>query len=234
MTGLTETLGAPATWAGRTTLTLSARDDLPRGAQRAIVIAVVAAHMAGLYGLFQIGAVRDAVREAVPIFAGLIEPSAPPPPPSPPPVIRKAPPPVIAAPPSPTPAPVEFVVPPPPPEAITAPEAPPAPPAPSAPPAPQPRTVSATDVGYLEPPRVTYPSLSRRLGEQGRVTLRVLVDPQGRPAQVLVMTSSGHPRLDDAATAATRAARFRPYTQDGRPETVWVLLPIVFSLEESR
>src|SRR5688500_1859474 len=41
-----------------------------------------------------------------------------------------------------------------------------------------------------------YPAQSRRLGEEGTVTFRVLVDEKGRPLQVSVMQSSGFPRLD--------------------------------------
>lgn len=94
-----------------------------------------------------------------------------------------------------------------------------------------PRTVNARDVGYLTPPRLSYPPLSRRLGEEGRVTLRVLVDEAGRPGEIHVGTSSGYPRLDDAAVQAARVARFRPYLVDGVAQRVWVLLPIAFSLD---
>ena len=94
-----------------------------------------------------------------------------------------------------------------------------------------PRTLSATEVGYLEPPRVSYPPVSRRLGEEGRVVLRVLVDSQGHPAQVLLWQTSGHARLDDAAASAALRARFRPHIENGVVRTVWVLLPIVFTLE---
>jgi protein TonB len=217
-------------------------DELPPAARRGLIVMVLAAHLAAIYGLLQIGAVREAVREAVPIFAGLIRPAAPPveppaPPPPPAPVVKRVvPPPIIAAAPAPAPAPAEFVVPPAPPEAVVAVEAPPAPAAPPAPPplpAPQPRTVDVSAVGYLEPPRVSYPPLSRRLGEEGRALLRVLVDPSGRPTEVIVSTSSGFSRLDDAATSAARRTRFRPYTENGVARTVWVLMPFVFTLKES-
>lgn len=94
-----------------------------------------------------------------------------------------------------------------------------------------PRTVDASEVGYLMPPRLTYPALSRRLGEEGRVTLRVLVDASGQPGQIVVGTTSGYPRLDDAALQAARAARFRPYVVDGIGQPVWVLIPFVFRLD---
>lgn len=95
-------------------------------------------------------------------------------------------------------------------------------------PAPLPRTVAITEVQYLVPPAPDYPLASRRLRETGTVHLRVLVDAQGRPQQVLLQRGSGHPRLDDAATAAVHAARFKPYTENGRPHAFWVVVPIAF------
>lgn len=212
-------------------------DGLPPGMRRAIALAVAVAHVAAFLGLLQLGAVRDAVREAVPIFAGLIHSSPPPtepkPLPMPPTVRRIAPPPIIAAPPAPTQVTPEFVVPSMPDEAVVAADTPPAPAVTPPGPGTPPRNLAASDVGYLEPPRVTYPPVSRRLGEEGRVLLRVLVDVQGHPVQVLLAQPSGHARLDDAATSAARRARFRPYTENGVARTVWVLLPIVFTLEAS-
>ena len=63
------------------------------------------------------------------------------------------------------------------------------------------------------------------------MVVRVLIDERGNPAKALVQESSGHARLDDSALAAVRAARFQPYTEDGTPRRVWVLIPIVFDLE---
>jgi protein TonB len=95
-------------------------------------------------------------------------------------------------------------------------------------PAPLPRTVAITEVQYLVPPAPAYPLASRRLRETGTVHLRVLVDAQGRPQQVLLQRASGHSRLDDAAAAAVDAARFKPYTENGRPHAFWVVVPIAF------
>jgi periplasmic protein TonB len=106
--------------------------------------------------------------------------------------------------------------------------APAAPPPPAPEPAPTPRTVAITEVAYLTPPAPEYPMASVRLRERGTVQLRVLVDAQGRPQQVLTARSSGHPRLDAAAAAAVHAARFKPYTENGRPLPFWVVVPIAF------
>jgi len=101
--------------------------------------------------------------------------------------------------------------------------------APTAPAAP--RTVSASQVAYLTPPSPIYPSKSRRAGEKGTVTVSVLIDATGRPTEVAVQGTSGHPALDESAVSAVRAARFRPYAEGGIPQAVRVLVPINFVLQ---
>jgi len=86
------------------------------------------------------------------------------------------------------------------------------------------------DAAYLNNPSPDYPPLSRRLGEQGRVLVRVFVDSSGAPAQVELRESSGHSRLDDAATAAVRRWRFVPARRGTEPVGAWVLVPISFNL----
>ncbi len=94
-----------------------------------------------------------------------------------------------------------------------------------------PRTVSASQLGFLVPPNPVYPARSRRAGEQGVATVRVLVDVAGRPAQVSLQGSSGHAALDESALTAVRAAQFRPYADGGLVQPVWVLVPIRFVLQ---
>lgn len=220
------------------------------------VLGVALAHVAAGWGLMQVDTVREQAAQVAPLFVNLISaappapvpppPLPPPPPPAPPeaprPIPRPKPPPkVIAAAPTPSPAPPAFVAPaptpePPPPtvvEVAPPPPAPPMPPSPPAPPAPpaQPRTVSATEVGFIEPPTIVYPSFSKRSGETGRVMVRVLIDVDGQPRQLSLEASSGHDRLDQAALNGVRKARFKPYTENGLPHPVWVLVPIVFELE---
>lgn len=96
-----------------------------------------------------------------------------------------------------------------------------------------PRMVSASAVRYVRQPAPQFPAQSRRLGESGEVVLKVLVDVEGHPQQVLVQRSSGYPRLDDAAVLAMKAALFKPYLEDGRALSVWVQTPIAFHLEQS-
>jgi protein TonB len=84
---------------------------------------------------------------------------------------------------------------------------------------------------YLENPLPQYPSRSRRLGEQGRVVLRVLVNAGGSADALQVRESSGHTRLDNAARDTVRRWRFVPAKRGETPIPAWVLIPISFSLE---
>ncbi len=88
------------------------------------------------------------------------------------------------------------------------------------------------DVAYLNNPKPTYPALSRRLGEEGRVGLRVLVGIDGLPQQVEIHHSSGYERLDRAARNAVTRWRFVPARQGNRPVSAWVQVPIVFRLQD--
>jgi periplasmic protein TonB len=94
-----------------------------------------------------------------------------------------------------------------------------------------PKTVSASQVAYLTPPSPVYPARSRRAGEKGTVTVKVLIDTTGRPTNVAVQGSSGFSALDESAVSAVRAARFRPYSEAGTTQSVWVLVPINFVLQ---
>lgn len=209
-------------------------------ARRALLAGVIGVHALAGWGLLQVESARQAVSQVAPLMVVLIAPPAPatPPPPAPPPPPRLAklpppPAPVVATAPSLSPAPLAFVVPPAPAEsppvveasvALATSPAPPTPPPPA-------RTIPATAVQYLDPPAPVYPAASRRLNESGHVLLRVEIDTQGRARQVLLSRSSGSSRLDEAARAAVRAARFKPYTENGEPLVVWTTVPIVFELE---
>jgi periplasmic protein TonB len=212
-------------------------DGLSATQRRAMVVAILAVHVAAVYGLLQVREVREAARDVAPMFIDLIAPPAPPIPPAPPPptpqLVQKKPPPpapVIAA--APSPAPAAFVVPaPPPPEPVQIAPAPVAVEAPREPPA-APKIIPASAAQYLEPPAPEYPRLSNRNAESGRVMVRVFIDTAGMPHNVQVSTSSGFARLDDAAVSAVQKARFKPYTENGQATAGWTYVPINFELEK--
>ena len=162
-------------------------------------------------------------------------PPAPPLPPKPAPKVapRPAPMPVAIADPTPAPnAPVGITTPQPPAPPIEAPAAPPSPaPAPPAPPAPPRIELPSSDAAYLNNPRPSYPAISKRMGEQGKVVLRVLIGTDGLPQKVEISKSSGFDRLDRQAQEAVMRWRFVPGKRNGVAETMWNLVPINFVLE---
>ncbi|HNU11019.1 MAG TPA: energy transducer TonB [Rubrivivax sp.] len=228
-----------------------------RPAERRLLIGGVAlAHVAALWGLLQVSAVQEAVRQVAPLVVDFItlEPAKPkpPPPPAPPPRVpvrkplpRPAPPPVLATQPQPAPEPpAAFAVPAPAPqpqpvvEPAPAPSpavvsaSPPSPPTPPAPPAPQaPRVLPASSVAYLVPPPIEVPLASRRMGEEGTVLLRVRVGADGQPRAVTVEKSSGHARLDEQAVWAMKRARFKPQTENGVAIEWIVIAPLQYEIE---
>lgn len=84
---------------------------------------------------------------------------------------------------------------------------------------------------YLRNPAPQYPRISRRLGEKGRVLLKVLVGPDGRAEQVKVNQSSGFTRLDAAAQDAVEKWMFVPAKLGEWSIRAWVIVPIVFTLK---
>jgi protein TonB len=165
--------------------------------------------------------VIDVVRG--PLETKIIQEVKPPPPDAPPP-----PPPKLA------PPPPDFI---PPPEVNVAIEAAPtntitavtSKPAPSVPsPVAQavPHVPPVVKAGHCREPE--YPPSSARLGEQGRVVLQLLVNVDGKVVDSKVETSSGFPRLDEAARAALSLCKFTPGTYQGQPEQAWGRIAYVF------
>ena len=172
-----------------------------------IVGSVVMLHVAGLWAL-QSGLLRRAAEVIVP--AELLS--------------------EFIAPPAPN-APVGITTPQPPAPPIEAPVAPPAPPAPPAPSAPARIEMPSSDAAYLNNPKPGYPAISKRMGEQGKVVLRVLIGTDGLPQKVEINKSSGYDRLDRQAQEAVMRWRFVPGKRNGVPEAMWSLVPINFVLE---
>ena len=125
--------------------------------------------------------------------------------------------PAVAATPAPAPAPAAAAAPPPAPA-----------PAPAAAVVVQPSSSAA----YLNNPRPEYPAMSKRLGETGRVVVRVLIGPDGRAQEARIQRSSGFDRLDQVALETARDRwRYVPGTRGGVPEAMWFNVPINFVLE---
>lgn len=92
-------------------------------------------------------------------------------------------------------------------------------------------TPSSYKAAYLSNPAPLYPLASRRAGEEGTVTLRVRVAPDGLATSVEVERSSGSPHLDAAALEAVKGWRFTPARRGADAVESWMLVPVVFRLE---
>jgi len=158
-------------------------------------------------------------------------------PPSPQPVAAPAPSPQPQPSPSKVSAPTEVAQ-----AAPVAPVSAPTTPTPPAPPAPAPAPVvtapSKTEVSIpasysASNQKPTYPNMSKRLGEQGTVLLRVLVKADGSAGEVEVKSSSSYPRLDQAAVEAVKTWRFNSAKIDGKAIDEWYQVPIPFKLQSS-
>jgi protein TonB len=195
--------------------------------RRAIVfVAIVALHLALIYGLAT-GLARKAVELiAPPIQTNIVEEvqqhDTPPPPPPPeferPPV--EVPPPDISI-----DIPAEPVAS----TAITdvtnRPVAPSAPPRPSNHVGPKPGKNFPSSEDY-------YPPASTRLGEQGPVTVRACVAPTGKLSEdPTVAKSSGSARLDEGAVKLAKAGHYQPATDDGKAVAECFLFTIKFQLK---
>ncbi len=183
--------------------------------RRALGVGVVA----GLHVLIIWGLVSGLARHVVefipaPIETRIIEevvvqPELPPPPP---PLPLETPPPVFVPPPEihilrhPPPQPIAAVTTAPPPQ-----------------PAPVAQTVArvapVVQARHCRDP--DYPALSQRLGEEGIVTLSLLVGVDGRVIDSRIEQSSGYPRLDESAVVGLSRCLFTPGTVNGKPEASW-------------
>ena len=209
---------------------------------------VVLLHVAAIWAL-QSGMLRRAVEVVVPvtILSELVAPPAPPPPAPVPPslpqpvkpaVVKKvepvrppAPRPVAVPTPAPEPeAPTgaEVMMPPAPPVAAPVAVAPPSPPAPAAPPKVD---LPSSAADYLQNPAPVYPPVSKRLGEQGKVLVRVFIGADGVPQKAELKRSSGFDRLDRSALDYVMRCRYVPGKVGGVAQAMWYEAPVNFVLE---
>jgi protein TonB len=101
---------------------------------------------------------------------------------------------------------------------------------PSAAPAPA-LVLPTAQAAYLHNPPPAYPAISRRLGEQGRVVVRVWIGVDGGPQKAEIQSGSGYDRLDRVALQTVMGWRFVPGRRGDVPEAMWVSVPIQFQLE---
>lgn len=89
----------------------------------------------------------------------------------------------------------------------------------------------SSDADYLQNPTPAYPAHSRRLGEQGKVIVRVLIGANGLAQKAEIRKSSGFDRLDQSALATVQRWRYVPGKRAGVVEAMWFSIPVNFVLE---
>ncbi len=120
-----------------------------------------------------------------------------------------------------------------PPAPAAAPTPAPSPATPPAPPAPAAVVPPSSSAAYLNNPPPPYPAMSKRLGESGRVVVRVLIGTDGRAQDARIQRSSGFDRLDQVALETARDRwRYVPGTRNGVPEAMWFNVPLNFRLDD--
>ncbi|HSI54935.1 MAG TPA: TonB family protein [Ramlibacter sp.] len=219
--------------------------NAPRFSRNALIAgSVVAFHVLALWAL-QSGLLMRAVEIVVPaeILSEIITPPVPkiepqpvpkPPEPVKQPVVKKVEPhlprppmPVALADPTPAPnAPTGVIAPQPPAPPIAAPVA-----ATPTPPTPAKVELPSSDADYLQNPKPAYPPASKRLGEQGKVLVRVLIGVDGLAQKAEIRQSSGFDRLDQAALTTVQKWRYVPGKRAGVAEAMWFNVPVNFVLE---
>ena len=76
-----------------------------------------------------------------------------------------------------------------------------------------------------------YPAISRRMGEEGKLVLRVELDEAGHIDEAKVINSSGYERLDAAALTAVKSWQCNPSLRNGQPVRAVALQPFNFVLQ---
>ncbi len=78
-----------------------------------------------------------------------------------------------------------------------------------------------------------YPELAMRAGLEGKVTVKIWVDKEGKPKQVLVLKSDAE-IFNEPAIEAAKQWLFTPAYMNNGPVSVWVSVPFKFKLTDKK
>jgi TonB family protein len=79
-----------------------------------------------------------------------------------------------------------------------------------------------------------YPPESKLLHEEGVCKVKLTVTADGNVRDISLTKSTGYPRLDQACLVAFVGGGFLPATQDGKPITTTLEIPITWKLATDR
>lgn len=91
---------------------------------------------------------------------------------------------------------------------------------------------SVPDGSGFSNPKPPYPTISRRMGEEGLVMLSVYILADGTVGDVSIKKSSGFRRLDESALKTVWRWRYAPAKRHGKPVAIRYAQPIRFSLND--
>jgi protein TonB len=98
------------------------------------------------------------------------------------------------------------------------------------------RGTAETQFGHIGAPQFihrempVYPMLARRLGKEGKVILKLLIDMNGNLKNVEVVEAAGF-GFTEAAVAAVKNSTYAPASRNGEKITTAALLPVRFYLQ---
>ena len=105
-------------------------------------------------------------------------------------------------------------------------------PTPAVTPTPPSIAPGVVSLAYRSSP-LQFPKQAMRMHMQGTVLLRVLVDENGKPVDVVVDQTSGYPLLDKSAREQVMASwQFQPAVIDGHAVKAWARVPVNFVLQD--
>lgn len=81
---------------------------------------------------------------------------------------------------------------------------------------------------------VWYPERARRSQTEGTVLVRAFVDSDGTVTETVIEQGIPGTGLDEAAENSVRSVSWKPARKEGKPVGAWVLIPVIFELNESK
>ena len=93
-----------------------------------------------------------------------------------------------------------------------------------------PSTQVSYEVGSAKNPRPPYPPGAFQARIEGRVILKIHVMPDGKPAEIQLLQTSGSAQLDKSALDTVARWELQPASKNGEPIDQWVEIPINFRI----
>jgi TonB family protein len=96
-------------------------------------------------------------------------------------------------------------------------------------PAPMPFVAIESQPEFIHREPAVYPEIAKKMGLQGRVTVEVTIDAQGKPIQAKVVKSASDV-FNEAAVEAVMKYTFKPAMMSTGPVTSKIMIPIDFRM----